>query len=72
MLRAGELEGLPPEESGGRRWKIPMHAVHDRYRPDRVERSGATEATESPERLSDLEAEVSGTSGTSSASQAGA
>jgi excisionase family DNA binding protein len=29
MLRAGELEGVPPEESGGRGWKIPMHAVHD-------------------------------------------
>ena len=25
MLRAGELEGIPPEESGGRGWKIPMH-----------------------------------------------
>jgi excisionase family DNA binding protein len=53
MLRAGELEGIPPEESGGRGWKIPMHAVHDRDRPDRVER-----APESPERLSDLEVEV--------------
>jgi excisionase family DNA binding protein len=36
MLRAGELEGVPPEESGGRGWKIPMHAVHDRHRPARV------------------------------------
>ena len=58
MLRAGELEGIPPEESGERGWKIPMHAVHDRDRPARVERSGATEAPESPERLSNLEAEV--------------
>jgi hypothetical protein len=60
MLRAGELQGIPPgeAESGGRGWKIPMHAVHDRDRPARVERSGATEAPESPERLSDLEAEV--------------
>src|SRR5918995_4490685 len=58
MLRASELEGIPPEESGRRGWKIPMHAVHDRDRPDRVERSGATEAPESPERLSDLEVEV--------------
>src|SRR5215217_9085177 len=60
MLRAGELEGIPPgeAESGGRGWKIPMHAVHDRDRPARVDRSGATEAPESPERLSDLEAEV--------------
>jgi hypothetical protein len=61
MLRAGELDGIPPEEGGrgpGRGWKIPMHAVHDRDRPARVERSGATEAPESPERLSDLEAEV--------------
>jgi excisionase family DNA binding protein len=57
LLRAGELEGgIPPEESGGRGWKIPMHAVHDRDRPARVERS--PEAPESPERLSDLEAEV--------------
>ena len=56
MLRAGELEGIPPEESGGRGWKIPMHAVHDRDRPARVERP--SEPPESPERLSDLEAEV--------------
>jgi len=28
MLRAGELEGIPPEESGGHDWKIPMHAIH--------------------------------------------
>jgi len=33
-----------------------MHAVHDRARPARVERS--PEAPESPERLSDLEVEV--------------
>ena len=60
MLRAGELEGIPPgeAESGGRGWKVPMHAVHDRDRPARVDRSGATEPPESPERLSDLEAEV--------------
>lgn len=38
MLRAGELEGVPPEESGGRGWRIPMRAVHDRERPSRVER----------------------------------
>ena len=57
MLRAGELEGVPPEESGGRGWKIPMHAVHDRDRPGRVARSPAP--PESLERLSDLEAEVS-------------
>jgi len=56
MLRAGELEGVPPEESGGRGWKIPMHAVHDRDRPARVERP--PEPPESPERFSDLEAEV--------------
>jgi hypothetical protein len=60
MLRAGELEGISPEESGGRGpgrgWKIPMHAVHDRDRPARVERS--QEAPESPERLSELEVEV--------------
>jgi len=58
MLRAGELEGTSPEESGGRGWKIPMHAVHDRDRPGRVDRSGATEAPESPERIFDLEVEV--------------
>jgi hypothetical protein len=57
MLRGGELQGgVPPEESGERGWKIPMHAVHDRDRPARVERS--PEAPESPERASDLEAEV--------------
>jgi excisionase family DNA binding protein len=56
MLRAGELEGIPPEKSGERGWKIPMHAVHDRDRPARVER--ASEAPESPEKLSDLEVEV--------------
>ena len=60
MLRAGELEGIPPEESGGRGpgrgWKIPMHAVHDRDRPARVERS--QEAPGASERLSDLEVEV--------------
>jgi hypothetical protein len=59
MLRAGELEGIPPEESGGCGWKIPMHAVHDRDRPARVECPSAP--PESPERLSDLEAEVRGT-----------
>jgi hypothetical protein len=58
MLRAGELEGVPPEESGERGWKIPMHVVHDRDRPARVEHSGATEAPGAPERLSDLEVEV--------------
>jgi hypothetical protein len=56
MLRADELEGIPPEESGGRGWKIPMHAVHDRDRPARVERS--SEPPESPEKLSELEVEV--------------
>jgi excisionase family DNA binding protein len=56
MLRAGELEGVPPEEGGGRGWKIPMHAVHDRDRPGRVERP--SEPPESPERLSELEVEV--------------
>jgi excisionase family DNA binding protein len=70
MLRAGELEGVPPGEAGsGRGWKIPMHAVHDRDRPPRVERP--SEPPESPERLSGLEAEVEGTSDTSSASHAG-
>jgi hypothetical protein len=61
MLRGGELEGIPPEESGMRGWKIPMHAVHDRDRPSRralprVEQ--APGAPEAPERLSDLEVEV--------------
>jgi hypothetical protein len=69
MLRAGELEGIPPEESGGRGWKIPMHAIHDRDRPARVERPSAP--PESPERLSELEAEGLRTSDTSSASHAG-
>jgi len=57
MLRGGELEGILPEESGGRGWKMPMHAVHDRDRPARVECPSAP--PESPERLSDLEAELS-------------
>jgi excisionase family DNA binding protein len=56
MLRAGELEGVPPEESRGRGWKIPMHAVHERDRPAQLECPPAP--PESPERLSDLEAEV--------------
>jgi hypothetical protein len=56
MLRAGELDGLSPDESGERGWKIPMRAVHDTDRPGQVERPSAP--PESPERLSDLEAEV--------------
>jgi hypothetical protein len=68
MLRGGELEDIPPEESGRCGWKIPMHAVHDRDRPARVECPSAP--PESLERLSDLEAEAS-TSDTSSASHAG-
>jgi excisionase family DNA binding protein len=56
MLRAGELEGVAPDESGDRGWKIPMHAVHDRDRPARVEQ--APEAPGAPERLSNLEVEV--------------
>jgi excisionase family DNA binding protein len=61
MLRAGELEGVPPAESAGRGWtgrgwKIPMHAVHDRERPARVERP--QRAAEASERLAELEAEV--------------
>jgi excisionase family DNA binding protein len=28
MLRAGELEGGPPDQSYGRGWRIPMRAVH--------------------------------------------
>jgi len=55
MLRASELEGVPPGEAG-RGWKIPMHAVHDRDRPGRIERPPGS--PEYPERLSDLEAEV--------------
>jgi hypothetical protein len=57
MLRAGELEGIPPDKGSGERgWRIPMHAVHDRDRPARMGR--LSEPPESPERLSDLEAEV--------------
>lgn len=58
MLRAGELEGVPPEASGERGWKIPMHAVHDRDRPARAARPASPEASDAPERLSDLEVEV--------------
>lgn len=56
MLRAGELEGVSPEASGERGWRIAMRAVHDRERPSRVERS--PEPPDSPERLSELEVEV--------------
>jgi excisionase family DNA binding protein len=55
MLRGGELEGKPPE-GDQRGWRIPMRAVHDRERPDRIERP--PEPPESPERLSELEVEV--------------
>jgi hypothetical protein len=55
MLRAGELEGVPPEETEGRGWKIPAHTVHDRDRPARVERP--ERPSESPERVEELEAE---------------
>jgi excisionase family DNA binding protein len=58
MLRAGELEGTPPEESGGRGWKIPMHAVHDRDRPARVEHPLRPPEYPETERLSELEVEV--------------
>ena len=27
MLRAGDVEGVPPEESGTRGWRIPAHMV---------------------------------------------
>jgi excisionase family DNA binding protein len=33
MLRAGELEGVPPEERGGRGWKI-LHHRGDRPESD--------------------------------------
>jgi excisionase family DNA binding protein len=56
MLRAGELEGIPPEESGERGWRIPMHAVHDRDRPPRIERP--ERPPEATERLAELEADV--------------
>ena len=56
MLRAGELEGIPPEETEGRGWKIPAHAVHARDRTARVERP--ERPSESPERLQGLESEV--------------
>jgi excisionase family DNA binding protein len=56
LLRAGELEGIPPEQSGGRGWRIPMHAVHDRDRPPRVERP--PESPGASEKLAELEVEV--------------
>ena len=56
MLRAGELEGVPPEQSGARGWRIPMHVVHDRDRPPRIDRP--EEPSESPQKLADLESEV--------------
>ncbi len=61
MLRAGELEGIPPDKGSGgsarrRGWRIPMHAVHDRDRPARLQRP--QDARESPLSASDLEVEV--------------
>jgi excisionase family DNA binding protein len=56
MLRAGELEGVPPNQSVGRGWKIPMHAVHDRDRPPRV--VSPQSPPEASQRLAELEAEV--------------
>ena len=32
MLRAGDLEGIPPEESGARGWRIPAAVVEKRRR----------------------------------------
>jgi excisionase family DNA binding protein len=58
MLRAGELEGVAPDESGERGWRIPMHAVHDRDRPGRASLEQAPEAAGAPERLPELELEV--------------
>ena len=59
MLRSGALEG-ERDEAG--RWRIPAHAVHDRPRTVRVERTSPTETTsesrESPEKLAELESEV--------------
>ena len=72
MLRAGELEGVPPEEGEGRGWKIPAHVVHDRDRPARIERPSEARPSESPERLQDLESEVIGTCAMNSAYLGGA
>jgi excisionase family DNA binding protein len=58
MLRAGELEDVPPNQSVGRGWKILMHAVHDRDRPVRAERPQSP--PEASQRLAELEAEVFG------------
>ena len=59
MLRSGALEG-ERDEAG--RWRIPAHAVPDRPRTVRVERTSPTETTsesrESPEKLAELESEV--------------
>jgi excisionase family DNA binding protein len=68
MLRAGELEGLSPDESGGRGWKIPMHAVHDRDRPARVEQAPGRQE---PPRGSPTSRSKSGSLDTSWASHAG-
>jgi len=57
MLRAGEIEGIPPDKGSGERgWRIPMHAVHDRDRPARLQ--SPQDARESPLSASDLQAEV--------------
>jgi excisionase family DNA binding protein len=65
MLRAGELEGISPEASGERGWRIPMHAVHDRDRPARVERAslerplgGSVSPAEASQIVRDLERQL--------------
>jgi excisionase family DNA binding protein len=50
MLGSGELEG-EKDEAG--HWIIPAHAVHDRPRPPRVERTGTTVSSSSGEAASE-------------------
>jgi excisionase family DNA binding protein len=63
MLRAGELEGIPPEESGERGWRVYMRSVHDRERPARIERPSTPAETpedlrEYRQRIEDLQREL--------------
>jgi excisionase family DNA binding protein len=51
MLRAGDLEGAPPDQSHGRGWRIPMRAVHAILE----ERRGRADA------VAELSAEAQGT-----------
>lgn len=49
MLRDGEIEGVPPQESGTSDWKLPIRVIHGRDRPPPIDRSESP--TTDPESL---------------------